>query len=172
MAHRRVRHRRGFIIVWGYRTLHLSDGRPTVEMTCPGCRRPTTMRGRVTQKWFTAFFVPVYPLEPRERGTRYSQCTSCKGRFAPTIETLARRAGILAGNDHAAAIRLYNDLRDRPDDAATLLRLLAVYEAMAEPAEADASCRAFPAAFAADPRCAEALRRIWAAKTEAARAAT
>lgn len=154
------RARRGFIIFFGHRTLTRSDGSTPAELSCPSCRQTCWIQGRVTQPWFTFFFIPVFPLEPRSRGTRFSQCSGCKACFELSIDQLSRKAGAAQRSDHAAAIQLYNQLRDHPTDSAMLLKLIQMYGAMGEPREARSACRAFPQAFEADPQCAAALSAI------------
>lgn len=154
------RRRRGFIFFYGWRTLHRNEPTPAVDATCPACTKPAQLRGKYAQRWFTLFFIPVAPLETREHAPRFTQCGSCKQQFGEPIESFARRFRTTPVNDHSSAIALYNELRDRPDDSAALLKLLAIYEAMGEPREAESSCRAFPAALAGDARCGEALARI------------
>src|SRR4051794_28219409 len=138
---RRHRHaRRGFIVIFGWRVLSTRERTPPVVATCPNCQaEEARLVGRLRRSWVTLFFIPVLPLESAYRAQRISQCLECRTTFEMPVEQLARkaRAGTFGGTaNFADAIALYNQLRDRPTDGATMLALLKTYEALREPGEA------------------------------------
>ena len=155
---RRKHHQRGFIIFFGWRGVKGSDGSTPVETICPLCREKAVLRGRVIRRWFTLFFVPVFPVQSVAQGFRFTQCSACKREINGTIEQLARRAPAEGVTDHQTAIRLYNQLRDQPDDAAKLLDLVRVYVSTGDIRDAEAACKMFPAAYTKDPTIEQTLR--------------
>jgi hypothetical protein len=159
----RNRHR-GFIVLFGWRTVASRDGSDPIRARCPACQTDDVeLVGMIRRQWFTLFFIPVIPIESAQRGQRVTKCKHCKQMFDIPLEQLARRSGdgsYGAGATFADAIAIYNQLREKPDDGNLMLRLLETYAAMNEPAEAEASARHFPKAFAANPQCAQVLARM------------
>jgi len=158
---RRGRKQSGFIFIIGWRVLSTRERDSEVRATCPGCKvAGARLVGLVRRAWFTMFFIPLVPIEGKDRARRVSQCRECRQTFDMPIEQLARRAGAAAGNGFAGAIALYNQLRDNPADGQLMLQLLKAYDAMGEPAEAESAARHFPRAMAAEPLCGALLETI------------
>ncbi|HEX4794674.1 MAG TPA: zinc-ribbon domain-containing protein [Humisphaera sp.] len=156
--HRRNR-RRGFIIIFGSRTISTRERASEVQGRCPHCGEDEArLIGRARRRWFTLFFIPVIPMETSAH--RISQCRECKQMFDMPIEEFARRGGSRGGNDFSESITLYNQLRERPDDGKLMLQLLKTYEQIGEPGEAESAARHYPKAFAAEPQCAVVLERM------------
>jgi hypothetical protein len=158
---RRRRRRAGFIVVFGWRVICTRERKSQVRGRCPNCRvEDARLIGKMRRPWFTLFFIPVFPLASKSQSHRISQCRECKDLFDMPIEQFARRAGAAARNTFADTILLYNQLRDRPGDGKTMLKLLKMYEAMGEASEAEIAARHFPNAVAADPACAKLLEKM------------
>ena len=173
-------HRRGFFIVFGWRTICTREfGVEPVRATCPACQEEAELVSLLRRRWFTLFFLPVAPLEPAANARGLCKCTSCKAILDRSIEQFARRsrgrgasaAGYAGDGDWSYSISLYNKLRESPADGAVMLQLLQTYEAMNEPGEAAAAARHFPQALAAEPRCRAVLDRMCSAADEGAQPA-
>jgi hypothetical protein len=149
---------RGFIIFFGWRGVKGNDGSPSVQMVCPLCREQSVLHGRVIRRWFTLFFIPVLPLQSVAGGYRFTQCSTCKREIDRTTDQLRQMVVAPATADHQTAIRLYNELRDSPEDAGKLLDLVRVYLRSGELHDAQTACRMFPVAYGKDPAIEQALR--------------
>ena len=88
------------------------------------------MHGRCMQPWFTLFFIPIFPMQSRRASKRFSQCGTCKQMFGLPLEQLAQHVKTIDAprNDHASAIRIYNELRDNPADSERMIKLLSIYD--------------------------------------------
>ena len=156
---RRRRHR-GFIVIFGWRVISTREHRPAVQARCPSCNvEDARLIGRVRRPWFTLFFIPIVPISSQSQAQRISQCRECMKTFDMPIEQFARRAGAGAGRPQALSdtFPVYNELRDRPTDGKTMLKLLGMYAQLGEASEAEAAARHFPQAMAADPACGQIL---------------
>jgi hypothetical protein len=159
---RRRRHR-GFIVFFGWRVISTREHRPAVQARCPNCNvEDARLIGKVRRPWFTLFFIPIVPISSQSQAQRISQCRECKKTFDLPIEQFARRAGAGAGGPSSLAdtFPVYNELRDRPADGKTLLKLLKMYAQLGELDEAEAAARHFPQAVAAEPACAHLLEMM------------
>jgi hypothetical protein len=158
---KRHRRRTGFIVIVGWRVISRRDGKAVVRARCPHCNvEDAQLIGKVRRAWFTIFFIPIVPLDRHDRAERISQCRECKQTFDMPLEQLARRAGADARSSLSDTIVVYNELRERPKDGKTMLRLLKMYEQMGELSEAEAAARHFPDAIAADPDCGQLLEKM------------
>jgi hypothetical protein len=123
MRRRRRNERRGFIILFGWRTYTFSEWAEPVETTCPHCREPAQIRGRFHRQHMHIFFIPMFPISERER---FVECRACRARFGMTIEQFRQgyaRAGRKTMQD---AIGMFNDLRESPADGEGLAKLMAL----------------------------------------------
>ena len=154
--------RRGFIIIFGSRIVSTRERASEIQSRCPNCGEDDArLIGRARRRWFTLFFIPIFPMETAANARRISQCRECKQMFDVPIEQFSRRrAGSRSGNEFADAISLYNELGERPDDGKLMLELLKAYEQLNEPGEAESAARRYPKAVAAEPQCAVVLERM------------
>ena len=153
--------RRGFIIIFGSRMVSTRERASEIQSRCPSCGEDEArLVGRARRRWFTLFFIPVFPMESAANARRISQCCECKQMFDVPIDQFTRRRGSRGSNDFSEAIALYNQLRERPDDGKLMLQLLKTYEQIGEPGEAESAARHYPKAVAAEPQCAVVLERI------------
>jgi hypothetical protein len=156
MQRRRGPNRAGFIFLFGWRTIATRTGDAPVRTTCPACQTEADFVGVNRRQWFTLFFLPIIPMSTAQPACR---CENCKAQFNTLLSQMARR-GTGGGGDWSHSIALYNKVRENPSDGAAMLQLLQTYEAMSEPAEAEAAARHFPQAVDADPRCKAVLERL------------
>jgi hypothetical protein len=131
---------------------------PPVESLCPHCERQAMIEGRVGRRWVQVFGIPVMPLEDAPR--RFSACQECGGVITQDIDQLRRRAAGGVGRQRQLAIQVYNELRERPGDSATLFKLLEMYGLMGEYHEAVVTAQLFPEALNSSPDCLELLGRL------------
>ena len=152
--------RAGFIIFFGWRTISTRDGTPEMRGPCPECgEADARLVGKVRRRWFTLFFLPVLPLESTGEGHRHSQCKECKQLFDVPIEQLVRRAKA-NGRSLSDTFAVYNELREQPNNGQLMLKLMTMYQELEELSEAETAARHFPAAMAAEPKCAQVLNRM------------
>lgn len=73
------------IILWGSkgREKKVSEG----SFFCPGCRSNVTYELHEAARWFTLYFIPLFPLETVGEWLR---CKSCGGTFNPSLLRLSR----------------------------------------------------------------------------------
>jgi cytochrome c-type biogenesis protein CcmH/NrfG len=148
-------HRRGFFLIYGWRTLTRREFGPPVQMRCPRCRRDAAVIGKVRRQWFTFMvFVPVFPLSQR---TRFTQCTACGSEFDTDLDTMRRRGAVPDAGDWQYTIRLFNEMRETPEDGQRLAALLDAYVNMGECGEAIAAARHFPKALESNAEAMTAL---------------
>jgi hypothetical protein len=166
-ARRRNFRPRGFIVIFGWRTISTRESADPVMLMCPNCREEHWFTGKLYRRWFTLFFLPVVPLEPASSGTRTCQCDGCKTIFERSLEQMSRTAAANAARSWQRSIELYNQLRDNPRDANMMHELLQMYEAMDEPQEALSVARHFPDAIAAKRENQLILDRLRARPTSA-----
>jgi len=68
------------IIIVGTRSRTTVDPEHSPQTgTCPGCRKLVQMEPVRIRRFFTAFFIPIFPIE---KGVRAWRCPNCKTRFA------------------------------------------------------------------------------------------
>lgn len=161
MKQKQHRRRRGFIFVVGYRVRDMTERGSLTIAPCPHCKVPEArLVGRIRRAWFTMFFMPILPLDPKSRAERFSHCRECGFNFAVPIEQLLRRTNAANANTLADTFVVYNSLRDDPANGAILLKLLTMYAGLNEPDEAESAARHFPAALAAEPKCVAVLEEL------------
>lgn len=73
------------IIIWGStgREKKVSQG----SFFCPSCRSNVGYEQRKASRWFTLYFLPVFPLETVGEWVR---CSGCQGDFQPSVLQLSR----------------------------------------------------------------------------------
>jgi hypothetical protein len=73
-----------FFIIWGFKVRYKLLDRGT--FFCPRCGGDREYEHRVGKKWFTLYYIPLFPASgPLNEHVR---CTSCQGMF--TMQTLSR----------------------------------------------------------------------------------
>lgn len=68
------------IIVWGSRTLTLTIG--DGSFICPKCRTPHKFRHRLHKRFFTLYYIPIFPIGD---GPDFVECAHCQGTFRPEL---------------------------------------------------------------------------------------
>ncbi len=73
------------IIIWGSkgREKKVSEG----TFFCPGCKSNVAYEQRKASRWFTLYFIPVFPMETVGEWVR---CRTCQGEFNMNILELSR----------------------------------------------------------------------------------
>ena len=160
MRGRPPRQRRGSTQLFTWRYVSRREKTPPVEGYCPHCDSLAMIEGRVGRRWVQLFGIPVMPLEDAPR--RFSACQQCRGVIPQDIDRVRRRAAGGVGRQRQIAIEVYNDLRERPGDAALLFKLLELYGLMGEYHEAVVTAMLFPEALHRSPDCLELLSRLQA----------
>ena len=76
------RRHRGFIFLFGSKGVVSVDPSAAVAaaVRCPRCGGVGTLAGKRVRRWFTAFFIPLFPIGG---GRRFTQCSACGATFAP-----------------------------------------------------------------------------------------
>jgi hypothetical protein len=142
--------RRGFIILFGSKTILSNRSEPPIEARCPGCQRVTRIVPKSYRTWFMVFFIPVFPISGAKP---VAECSSCRAMFEADPDQLRRAGDLDDGRRYQAAIALYNTLRDHPADSAALLQLMQLYASLNEPHEAIRSADQFPQALNNSAQC-------------------
>lgn len=156
-----MRHRHRGFIIFGWRSIASRDRSPAVHGQCPACNEPNAqIVGKIYRTWFTLYFIPIFPVQLAKNATRISQCTHCKQMFNCPPETLAHHSGAGGATALADTFPVYNQLRERPADGQTLLKLMMLYQELGELAEAETAARHFPEAFASEPACGKILEQM------------
>lgn len=65
------------MIIWGLRSRGSTLGQRTVN--CPNCHRQAMTMFSQSRRWFTLFFIPVFPVSAR---TTVATCGLCGFRYA------------------------------------------------------------------------------------------
>lgn len=157
-----MKHRHRAFIVFGWRSIATRDGSPPVTGQCPACKTPSAkIVGKIHRRWFTLYFIPIFPVQLAKNAPRISQCCSCKQMFNCPPEHLSDgQSGARSSITLADTIGVYNQLRERPADGQLLLKLLAMYQILDEVGEAETAARHFPRAMAAEPACGQILEQM------------
>src|SRR5437588_11873838 len=121
--------RRGFIILFGARTIVSNDSAEAVHTHCPRCGRETDIQSKSYRQWFTLFFVPMFPIS---RKMRFTQCPQCGAQFPVPAEELRQRLAVSQQQQNQEAISLYNSLRTSPANSVTLNQLMQLYASLGE----------------------------------------
>jgi hypothetical protein len=64
------------MIIWGLRTRGKTLGQ--VQLTCPNCHRPAMTGLGQSRRWFTLFFIPIFPISG---STTTAVCGLCGYRY-------------------------------------------------------------------------------------------
>jgi hypothetical protein len=144
----------GFFIIWGSKNIIGSDGQGSVEGQCPACRENVRLEGKQVRRWFTLYFIPIFPTGAP---IRFTQCSRCKSQFHGTLEEFRRRAGRNATGAGSPsfqdAIALFNDMRETPTDSNKLARLMRMYAELGEPGEVLSAAKNYPDAVDGSAAC-------------------
>jgi hypothetical protein len=124
---------------------------------------------KTIRPWFTAFFLPVFPVG---RPRRFTQCTSCQASFALPPEQLASQVAKVDAKQTERGIAMYNSLRASPANSVTLNELMQLYASMGEWDQATSAAADFPQALNNSEQCMTTLGRVYVSKHEAAEAIT
>lgn len=151
------RPRRGFIILFGSRTILSNESGEPVRTVCPRCGQEADLLPRSYRNWFTLFFLPLFPISGK---TRFTECGNCGGQFPVEANELRARLQVNDQEHSQQAIRLYNSLRASPANSVTLYELMQLYAAMKEFAQAESAARQFPDALNNSEQCMVMLGRI------------
>jgi tetratricopeptide (TPR) repeat protein len=163
-AHRFMRARRGFILLFGTRAITSADhSAPSVNTVCPRCSRQTEMLGKTYRTWFTLFFIPVFPVSGAHP---ISQCRLCGAKFPVSTRELSSRVASSDREQSARAIAMYNSLRNSPANSVTLNDLMTLYASMSEYDQAISAAGQFPQALNNSEQCMTTLGRIYLAKND------
>ena len=119
--------------------------------------------------WFTAFFIPVFPMGG---GRRFTQCSNCGASFALPPEQFATATSRADARQVQRGIGLYNSLRASPANSVTLNELMTLYATIGEPGQAVSAAADFPAALDASEQCMTTLGRVHLQQGDAAEAIT
>ena len=158
------KHRRGFIIFFGWRSITRQRPEAPVEAICPACRQHSSIIPMQSREWFTLFFIPVFPISGAKQ---FVKCSSCQSGFDMDIEQFRRKAAMPDGRAMQQCIALYNTLRESPRDSVLLNRLLEMYASMQEFDEALAAGRHFPQALSDSAQCLTTYGKIYLARGDA-----
>ncbi|MDI2128068.1 zinc-ribbon domain-containing protein [Yinghuangia seranimata] len=132
------------MLIWGFKTLFkvLSEG----VFHCPRCGVDRAYRLRLARRWFTLFFIPVFPY--RTDGN-HVECQTCKGTFYESV--LQRPTSGQLSQDLANGMRLLAlDVLRASGTPSTAARTAAV-KAVVEAGLPDYSMAALDAELAAAP---------------------
>jgi tetratricopeptide (TPR) repeat protein len=118
---------------------------------------------KTVRPWFTAFFLPVFPVG---RPRRFTQCTACQASFALPPEQLVTQVARVDAKQTERAIAMYNSLRASPANSVTLNELMQVYASMGEFDQATSAAADFPQALHNSEQCMTTLGRVYMSKHE------
>jgi len=71
---------RTVIFIWGTKGRVRTAGSGTFN--CPNCRAPRQYEHKKAQRWFTLYFIPVFPMETLGESVT---CSACKRSFVPAV---------------------------------------------------------------------------------------
>ena len=149
--------RRGFILLFGTRSIVSNDGEPPIETRCPSCERQVGLIAKGYRDWFTLFFIPVFPISGRRR---FCECPACGAQFPGEPDDLRRELVGAEQRQAQEAIALYNGLRASPANAIALNQLMSVYASMKEFDQAVSAANEFPHALNSSEQCMTTLGRV------------
>jgi tetratricopeptide (TPR) repeat protein len=116
---------------------------------------------KTVRPWFTAFFLPIFPVG---RPRRFTQCTACQASYALPPEQLVNQVAKVGAKQNERAIEMYNSLRASPANSITLNELMQLYAAMNEFDQAISAAADFPQALHNSEQCMTTLGRVYIAK--------
>jgi hypothetical protein len=96
-----------FFIIWGSRNRFTDISRG--EFFCPNCNRQQWYVHRLVKRWFTLYFVPLFPIET---AGEFIECSACNMTFHLDVlyEKSKRIAPVMSPMDYQMRL-----LRDRLD---------------------------------------------------------
>ena len=96
------------MIIYGYRNKEIEQG--TGVFQCPTCGDQRTYIRKEIVRYFTLFFIPLFPL-----GTlsEYVECQVCRRTYQPGIPALHGQSGTEAAGQAA----YYSEISNRPADS-------------------------------------------------------
>jgi len=68
------------LIIFGRKSITGSKGRG--EFTCPKCQSKQPYDHKHVRRWFTLYFIPVFPVATVGE---YVECGGCQGTFKPIV---------------------------------------------------------------------------------------
>lgn len=110
-----------FLIMWGFRVRWSRAKEGDGEFFCPECGGDRSWRRAIARRWFTLFFIPLFPTgKPIAEAV---ECETCGKKFEPTVltkPTSADLASELQGSTRLAvcAVLRQGDAGDRGRRAA------------------------------------------------------
>jgi tetratricopeptide (TPR) repeat protein len=157
-----LRRRRGFIfIMFGSRAIVSQDPAPAVNARCPRCQRETEIRSKSYRRWFTLFFIPIFPMSGPKK---FMQCSGCGAQFQMSQDQLRSRVAAADAQQTQQAITMYNSMRGSPGNSITLNQLMMLYASMKEYDQAVSAASEFPTALEASEQCMATLGRVYLAE--------
>ncbi len=156
----RGRSSRGFILLFGTRSIVKNEPQPPVRTRCPKCEQEADLIAKSHRQWFTLFFIPVFPISGK---MTFCQCANCGTTFRVTPERLKSELDQVASAQTQRAIGMYNSLRASPANSVTLNELMMLYAGMNEFDQAISAARDFPLALNASEQCMTTLGRVYLA---------
>ena len=96
------------ILIWGWRTLFKVLG--VGEFHCPRCQADAPYKLRQPRRWFTFFFLPVFPVAAA--GPSFVECQYCKDAYreqilqTPTNQQLGRLLHLAARATYARLVEV------------------------------------------------------------------
>jgi tetratricopeptide (TPR) repeat protein len=158
------RQRRGFILLFGTRTIVSADAAAEpLNTVCPNCGQEAELVGKKYRNWFTLFFIPIFPISGAQRLT---QCTRCNAQFRVGTHELRSKLANTEQQQSQEAIGLYNSLRASPANSITLDQLMKMYASMKEYDQAISAASNFPQALHNSEQCITTLGRVYLAKND------
>src|SRR5690349_3902560 len=74
----------GLFIIWGSRNRISGEGQ-SVQAICPRCQQMAVLEGKEMKRWFTLYFIPIFPTGG---GIRFTQCSRCRFQFQANIDQM------------------------------------------------------------------------------------
>jgi tetratricopeptide (TPR) repeat protein len=149
--------RRGaFIILFGTRNV-VSDEGASATATCPRCSQETSFANKSARRWFTLFFLPVFPVGAK---WAFCECGNCRAQFRVSAHELGRKTAAAYQQQTERAIQLYNSMRASPANSVTLNNLMLLYFQLGEFGQAVSAAGEFPEALNASEQCMTTLGRV------------
>lgn len=114
------------MLIWGFKTIFktLSEG----VFHCPRCGGDRQYHLKLARRWFTLFFIPIFPF--KQQGT-HVECATCGGTYEDTVlqgATSAQISELLGQGMRALAVTMLR-VAGTPSTAARTVATEAVVEA-------------------------------------------
>lgn len=68
------------MIIWGSTSKEKVLGQG--QFACPGCRNHTPFAHKKLERYFTLYFIPLFPIRTL---AEYVECGFCRGKFQPQV---------------------------------------------------------------------------------------